>query len=117
MSLRGVPSGFEGSLRISPSKATTDATNLARSRIEISSPEPTFTWPSREYIVALRNGGLSLRAICAEMKARGLRAPSGGLVWHVSTLIGIIESHEQLQHIPELPVAAETAVSAGRVVQ
>ena len=75
------------------------------------------TLPSREYIVALRNGGLSLRAICAEMKARGLRAPSGGLVWHVSTLIGIIESHEQLQHIPELPVAAETAVSAGRVVQ
>ena len=70
------------------------------------------TWGLREMIVELRDGEeLSLRAICAELQERGVPAPSGGRLWHISTLLGILESHDGLKHIPLLPVETETAVS------
>lgn len=72
------------------------------------------TWPVRESIVAMKDEqDLSLRAICTELKARNIPAPSGGRLWHVSTLLGILKGHHDLEHIPELPSAPETPVSDG----
>ena len=45
-SLRGVPSGFEGSVTTLPEKPTTRAINFANSRMLTSLPEPTFTCES-----------------------------------------------------------------------
>lgn len=75
------------------------------------------TWGVREAIVEMRASGLSLRAICAEMKERGVPAPGGGVTWHVSSLVGILESHDNLKHIPLAPRESETQVSELRAVK
>ena len=71
------------------------------------------TWGAREMIVRMREDEeLSLRAICAELQERGVPAPSGGRLWHISTLQGILESHDGLKHIPLRTDAHEAPVSA-----
>lgn len=71
------------------------------------------TWPVRERIVAMKESqDLSLRAICTELQARDIAAPSGGRLWHVSTLLGILNGHHDLNHIPDLPATPETPDSA-----
>ncbi len=73
------------------------------------------TWGMREMIVSLREDNeLSLRAICAELQERGVPAPSGGRLWHISTLLGILESHDGLKHIPFQPDSPEPLVSVVR---
>ena len=64
-------------------------------------------WAVREQIVEMRRT-LSLRAICAELRERGIPAPGGGRLWHSSTLKGILDTHHDLEHIPTLPLARET---------
>ncbi|MBE9538496.1 MAG: recombinase family protein, partial [Proteobacteria bacterium] len=68
------------------------------------------TWVVRKSIVDMRTG-LSLRAICTELREWGIPAPSGGRLWHTSTLKGIIDTHHTLEHIPDLPSAPETRIS------
>ncbi|RCX32099.1 recombinase family protein [Thioalbus denitrificans] len=75
------------------------------------------TWGVREEILRLReHSGLSLRAICTELQSRRIPAPSGGRLWHVSTLRGLIDSHPDLEHIPFLADDNETPVSTVRAV-
>lgn len=69
-------------------------------------------WQHRELIIELRETGLSLRAIAAELNERRILSPSGGRVWHVSTLKGILGSHADLESIPELPEPPDAPASA-----
>lgn len=58
------------------------------------------TWAHRESIVKLATkGGLSLRAIAAELEERGIPAPGGGKHWHPSTLRNVLQSHSELETI------------------
>ena len=52
ISLRGVPSGFVGSVRISPPNPTAAATIPPSSRIETSVPVPTLMWLSIGSVLA-----------------------------------------------------------------
>jgi len=67
-------------------------------------------WPVRERIVTLR-AHLSLRGLAKTLQREGVRNPSGGVLWHVSTLHRLIAIHPDLKHIPAAPRAAETEVS------
>lgn len=58
------------------------------------------TWPLRERIVALHAQGLSLAAIDAELRARGIAAPNGGRRWSKSTLSALVKGHDSLIHLP-----------------
>lgn len=68
-------------------------------------------WPVRERIVTLR-AQLSLRRLAKALQREGIRNPSGGVLWHVSTLHRLIEMHSDLQHIPAAPCVAEANVSS-----
>lgn len=67
-------------------------------------------WAVRERIVMLR-AHLSLRVLAKTLQREGIRNPSGGVLWHVSTLHRLIAIHPDLKHIPAAPCAAETGVS------
>lgn len=69
------------------------------------------TWAVREQILAMKED-LSYAAIAAQLQADRVPNPSGGRLWHKSTLKGLIESHHDLEHIPYLPAPDETPVSA-----
>lgn len=62
-------------------------------------------WADRQYIIDMHNDGdgLSLRKICKQLEGEKIPAPNGGRRWAVSTLSGIIKSHGDYDHIPELP--------------
>lgn len=68
------------------------------------------TWAVRELIITLRKA-LSYAAVCTELQARKIPAPSGGKLWHRSTLKGIVDTHHSLEHIHARTVAPETRVS------
>jgi len=68
------------------------------------------TWAVREAVISLRDT-LSLRAVCTELQQRDIASPSGGKLWHPSTLIGIINNHNELKHIPFLKACNEARVS------
>lgn len=67
-------------------------------------------WGVRERIVALR-AHLSLRMLAKTLQREGVRNPSGGVLWHVSTLHRLLEIHSDLQHIPAAPRTVEAAAS------
>lgn len=69
------------------------------------------TWQLREYIYELRDNGMSLRNICKEMQRDRVPAPNGGKLWHASTLINILDSRHDFNHVPELPMGTDTVVS------
>lgn len=71
--------------------------------------DPT-TWAVREQIMDWRKG-LSLRAIVEELRVRKIAAPGGGRCWHVSTLLGIIRSHPDIQNIPFIEDVIDTPAS------
>lgn len=68
------------------------------------------TWPVREMIISMC-AELSYRAVCAELQRKGIAAPSGGKLWHPSTLVGIIKSHNELKHIPDFLAINEACES------
>lgn len=72
------------------------------------------TWAIREEIVAMRER-LSLRAICMSLREQGIPSPSGGWLWHVSTVLGILETHDRLKHIPMRAANNEARVSVDGV--
>jgi DNA invertase Pin-like site-specific DNA recombinase len=51
---------------------------------------PLITGGLAEEIRELRAGGLTLREICADLEARGVPTPRGGLVWRPSSLQGVL---------------------------
>lgn len=72
----------------------------------------TDTWVVRLAIVRMKEEqGMSLRAICDRLKSKGIPAPAGGKLWHVSTVRGILETHHELEHIPALPDSPEASIS------
>ncbi len=86
------------------------------------------TWPMRERIVALKESeGLSYRKLAEKLNRDRVPAPGAGQarkrgqrtttlsgrLWHVSTLQRVVKGHHDLDHIPALPAAPETAVSSG----
>ena len=50
-----------------------------------------FTSSVRPIITQLRNDGMSLRGVCAELEARGIRTPRGGK-WVPATVVKVIEA-------------------------
>jgi DNA invertase Pin-like site-specific DNA recombinase len=51
---------------------------------------PTVPAAIRELVVELRNEGLSLRKIGAELERRGIPTVRGGVSWHVSTVNSVL---------------------------
>ena len=70
------------------------------------------TWRIRADIVAKKQCGYSYRAISDDLRERGIPAPNGGKRWAISTLRNVIETHHDLEHIPERECCNETGVSA-----
>jgi DNA invertase Pin-like site-specific DNA recombinase len=51
---------------------------------------PLITGGLAEEIRSLRAGGLTLREICADLEARGVPTPRGGVRWRPSSLQGVL---------------------------
>ncbi len=58
------------------------------------------TWAIRELIMELNDAGLSLREICNQLYKDKVATPKGGREWQVSTVVGLIKSHDEFDHIP-----------------
>lgn len=85
------------------------------------------TWPIRQRIVDRKAAGESYKQLAKTLNQDGVPAPFAGKtrkvnnrkttltgrLWHVSTLLGIVKNHHELEHIPPLPEAPETPVSDG----
>lgn len=75
------------------------------------------TWKYRELIVELSklrkdNGRRwSLQEISDELFARGIAAPAGGKRWVKASVNRVINSHDGLEHLPEMPAGHEAPVS------
>lgn len=67
-------------------------------------------WGVRERIILMRKT-LSLAAICTELQEKNIPAPSGGRLWHRSTLKGILDTHHEIERIPLLDNAPELSIS------
>ena len=74
------------------------------------------TWGIRNRIIEMKDT-LSLRAICAQLEAEHIAAPSGGRYWHPSTLKGIIGTHHGIEHIPMMPLDNDAPVSEEKGAQ
>lgn len=69
-------------------------------------------WAVREMIVNLRRErDMSLSQISQHLQTEGIPNPSGGRLWHKSTLKIIIDTHDDYEHIPLLGRDNETSVS------
>lgn len=77
-------------------------------------------WLVRERIMALSQGEMSAHAIAKQMRADGIAPPGGyskggrkrgGKLWHHKTVLNIIKTQSDLQHIETLPVLHETTFS------
>lgn len=79
------------------------------------------TWPVRQEIVDLaRVDELSSRDIAKHLNACMVQAPggkgrggkeTGGRRWHHTTVLNILNNHDELKHIPALPDALESEFS------
>lgn len=65
-------------------------------------------WQVREIILELYQQSMSPRHICEYLQREQIPSPSGAYEWHVSTILGIIESHDSLKCIPFRPDRRET---------
>lgn len=69
-------------------------------------------WPVREQIVAWhRADRLSLRTIRGLLHDMRVTAPSGGRSWPVSTIAGVLDTHDSLSHLPMQHQSADGAQS------
>lgn len=69
---------------------TREALAAKRRRGEPLGGLPVIVGPLAEEIRELRAGGLSMRAICADLERRGVPTPRGGLSWRPSSLQGVL---------------------------
>lgn len=72
------------------------ATADARGRL-VRDPQ---AWMVREQILAWREQNVSYSAIADRLRSMRIPAPGGGRSWSKSTLRGIVETHDQLAHLP-----------------
>lgn len=69
-------------------------------------------WPRREWIVRMRDQGLTLRAIAKECRDACLTPPSGrGKRWSLQTISGICETHHEFEHIPFVRQSSDASIS------
>lgn len=57
-------------------------------------------WGVREWIVQQHAAGMSLRKVSYALRERGILAPAGGTLWHINTIKGIVDTHDDLKDIP-----------------
>ena len=70
-------------------------------------------WATRDRVVRMRTErDLSYGRIAALLQAEGLPSPSGGKLWHTSTIKGLVGAHHTYEHIPFLDEVAETEDSS-----
>jgi DNA invertase Pin-like site-specific DNA recombinase len=69
---------------------TREALAAKAARGEAFGGAPLITGGLAEEIRGLRAGGLTLRAICADLERRGVPTPRGGRVWRPSSLQGVL---------------------------
>lgn len=69
------------------------------------------TWLYREHLVALREDGLSLRAIVQQLRESDIPSPNGSRRWSVSSVRRVLESHDDIKRIARLPTSTEAAAS------
>lgn len=62
-------------------------------------------WQVRELIMQWRDQNISYSAISDRLRTMRIPAPKGGDRWSKSTLRGIVQTHESLQHLPMRPQA------------
>jgi len=78
------------------------------------------TWAVRDRIVSLKRDGATVTDIIVHLAREGVPAPggkgkdgkaTGGKRWHRSTIRRILETHDDLKHIPPLDGAPEASAS------
>lgn len=69
------------------------------------------TWSVRERIIEWAGQGLGVRAIATRLTEKKIPTPTGRQGWHASTVQGIINNHDSLNHIPFIDDVSDTVVS------
>ena len=68
-------------------------------------------WTLRDQILQWRADGWPLRSIAARLRKQRVPAPNGGDSWPASSIKRVIDTHEQLRHLPWLPTVSAAATS------